>query len=70
MIVNLSFRECEHNGDLDAYARDVTKSGGKMVHPELDALRERGFLSVEFENEAAAVRFWCKFDQTWSRSFC
>ncbi|MBW4081293.1 hypothetical protein [Paenibacillus sp. S150] len=70
MIVNFRFRECEHNGDLDSYARDVARSGGKIVYRELDAEHERGFLSVELENEAAAERFWEKFKLTDSWPFC
>lgn len=70
MIVHLRFRECEHNGDLDHYARDVVKSGGRIVYRELDAARERGLLSVEFDSEAQASDFWDRFKQTDSYPFC
>lgn len=70
MIVHLRFRECEHNGDLDHYARDVAKSGGTIVYRELDAARERGLLSVELGNEAQAADFWRRFKQTDSYAFC
>lgn len=70
MIVNLRFRECEHNGDLDHYARDVVKSGGRIVYRELDAARERGLLSVELDGEAQVEDFWRRFKKTDSYLFC
>ncbi|MCY9668722.1 hypothetical protein M5X11_28005 [Paenibacillus alginolyticus] len=70
VMVHLRFRECEHNGDLDHYARDVVKCGGEVIYRELDALHEKGLLSVEFDNEAKREEFWRKFRQTDSYSFC
>jgi hypothetical protein len=64
------FRECEHNGDLDAYARDISRCGGKVVGRELDASAERGYLTVEFDSEEDYKAFWEKFKQTNSSQFC
>ncbi|WP_080837567.1 hypothetical protein [Cohnella massiliensis] len=70
MIVHLRFRECEHNGDLDQYARDVAKSGGTVVYRELDAARERGMLAVELADETQAADFWRRFERTDSYRYC
>lgn len=66
----LRFRECEHRGDLDAYARDVSRCGGNVIGRELDAAAERGYLTVTFDSAADREAFWEKFKQTDSASFC
>lgn len=67
---NLRFRECEHRGDLDAYARDVSRCGGNVIGRELNAAAERGCLTVRFDSVADREAFWEKFKQTESASFC
>jgi len=66
----LRFRECEHNGDLDAYARDVSHCGGNVNGRELDAAAEKGYLTVMFNSAAEREAFWEKFRKTDSASFC
>lgn len=62
----LRFRECEHNGDLDMYARDVAKCGGVILDRMVDAMAEKGYLTVELDN---TDEFYAKMKQTGSYSF-
>ncbi|MEB3102866.1 hypothetical protein [Ferviditalea candida] len=66
----LRFRECEHRGDLKAYARDVARCGGTVIGEELDAAAEKGYLTVSFDNAEALEAFWERFRQTDSAPFC
>jgi hypothetical protein len=66
----LRFRECEHRGDLNAYVRDVARSGGTVIGEELDAAAEKGTLTVTFDSVEAREAFWERFRQTDSAPFC
>ncbi|MBN2981818.1 hypothetical protein [Cohnella algarum] len=66
----LRFRECEHQGDLDAYARDVSRCGGIIIARELDAAAEKVYLTVTFSSISDREAFWEKFKQTDSAPFC
>lgn len=62
----LRFRECEHNGDLDAYERDVAKCGGVVLDRMVDAMAEKGDMTVELVDTGA---FYQKLETTNSFSF-
>ncbi len=66
--VILRFRECEHNGDLDAYASDVVKCGGIVLDRMVDPLAEKGYLTVKL-NCHDPEEFYRKFRKTSSYDF-
>jgi hypothetical protein len=59
MKKKLRFYECEHEGDLDAYADAVTASGGVILESRLSASSESGIIVAEFTEPA-----WEKFKGT------
>jgi hypothetical protein len=71
MKIHLTFSECEHQGDLDTYASDVCKAGGKIVSMRVDndddCCAETGHIVAEVENKE---KFWTLFKQTDSFDFC
>lgn len=68
--VYLSFSECEHQDDLDAYASDVVKAGGKIISSYVDndddSCAETGYIVAEVLNKES---FWKCFKQTESYEF-
>ena len=71
MKIYLSFSECEHSGDLDAYAADVTKCGGvianKSVSYDEDCCEEMGHIYFDVYDKA---EFFDAFKKTESYGFC
>ena len=61
MKMNLSFYECEHEGDLEQYIEDVTACGGTVVDSEINDEAEVGHVTVEVEDRKA---FDVKFKET------
>jgi hypothetical protein len=53
MKLDILFYECEHPGDLNNYADDITSCGGNVVHKEVccDSETGRVIVSVEDKNE-------------------
>ena len=69
--ITLSFGECEHQGDLDCYIRDIRECGGKIISSRLsggdDGVYETGHVTFEVED---SVAFTAKFKLTDSWDFC
>ena len=51
MIRTLSFYECEHEGDLEYYLADLTKSGAKIVSSEINYDAETAEVTIEVEDK-------------------
>lgn len=49
------FEECEHSGDLERYAQDVAKAGGRIVWSQVDGEVEVGTVEVEVGDAEAFV---------------
>ena len=52
--LRIRFTECEHEGDLSEYARDVEEAGGTVTSRALEE-DETATLEVEVEDRAAFV---------------
>lgn len=63
----LTFGECEHNGDLEMYKRDIVKAGAKVINAQGNFHNEYADILVEFEDEE---KFKKKFSETDSYQFC
>ena len=55
----INFYECEHHGDLDNYAEDVTASGGVIESQNVDTEEEIGTIECSVPND-----FWTRFKTT------
>ncbi len=44
---SIEFFECEHEGDLARYIRDIERAGGRVVRKRLDSDGEHGEVEVE-----------------------
>jgi hypothetical protein len=60
------FHECEHNGDLDGYIRDLGRSGARVLRSALNEDAEEGVVQVEVEDRTKFVE---AFKQTDSFEF-
>lgn len=66
MKIPIEFYECEHDGDLDGYIKDINASGGKVIESRVDHEEETGYVVVEVTDKEA---FWAAFKQTSSYGF-
>lgn len=64
--IRMTFNECEHSGDLENYADDVRRCGGRIVEEYLNEEAEIGRLTVEV---ADAERFINRMKGTESEGF-
>ena len=55
----LTFYECEHNGDLDNYADDITACGGVIESQRVYPDEEVGVIECKVPHD-----FWRKFRTT------
>ena len=53
----LIFSECEHEGDLDHYIDDITKSGGKVLMSKINYDTESAEVVVEYEEDEFLEKF-------------
>lgn len=60
----LTFYECEHYGDLDNYADDITACGGVIESKHLYYEEEVGVIECSVPHD-----FWTKFKTTNSYEF-
>lgn len=51
------FTECEHNGDLDEYIDDITRSGGKVTDAKINIEEETAMVHVDIFDDDFAERF-------------
>ena len=51
------FSECEHQGDLDEYIKDIVASGGKVIDFRINTEEERAMVQVDILDDDFAERF-------------
>ena len=66
MKINISFNECEHDGDLENYKEDLRSSGAMVKMSRINHLEETGEVVVEVEDKNV---FFDKFKETESYEF-
>ena len=59
MKTQLSFYECEHDGDLENYISDVHESGGTVIARDLNYEAEIGTIVVDHDE-----KFMDRFKET------
>jgi len=64
--LELSFYECEHQGDLDTYIKDIVDCGGKIIAQVVNPEAETGHVVVHVEDKKA---FWTLFKETYAYDF-
>ena len=67
--IKITFSECAHNGDLDGYAADIIKCGGKIISSVIDSEAEMGFIIAEVPFVTFDADFEQEFEQTDSYGF-
>ena len=55
--IKITFSECEHNEDLDNYAADIIKCGGKIISSTIDSEAEMGSILAEVPFETFEEAF-------------
>ena len=63
---NLSFYECEHQGDLNRYLDDLVRCGASVLASKLDADAEEAVVRVDVSDFPAFREAW---EQTESADF-
>ena len=63
--VVLYFNECEHDGDLENYKKDIVKSGGIVIATEIFDQQEVCSIRVRYYDN-----FWKNFEKTDAYDFC
>jgi hypothetical protein len=66
MKIRISFRECEHDGDLNNYAEGVIAAGGSVVEQDYDGDGEVGWIVAEVTDLTA---FKARFQATDAAGF-
>jgi len=57
--ITLIFDECEHEGDLDSYIRDVRRSGGRILESRVDREEDQGIIRCEVHDPDAFRKAFC-----------
>jgi hypothetical protein len=65
-MLTITFYECEHEGDLEPYEKDIVDCGGKVLSTQINEDTETAIIEVDVDNPASFIE---KFQRTNSVGF-